>query len=299
MALLTIFTAPKSFSDAHIATIQRNALQSWLQLGPEVEVLLIGDEAGMAETAKELGIKHLPEVKRNPQGTPLIPSIFEVARRNSGAPLMTYVNSDILLMRDLVAAARTVSKTYPRFLLVGQRWDLVVEERIEFTPGWDVRLLKRIEESGRLHPPAGSDYFIFPRDCFTDIPDFAIGRAGWDNWMIYHARRTRWPVVDATHDVIIVHQSHDYSHLPGGQPHYKLPETDENIRLAGGREMTRFTLLDATRRLVDGRLRRRRWTGATLRRVVESHPLLAWNNYAMTERITTLFQRIRVKMERI
>jgi hypothetical protein len=104
--------------------------------------------------------------------------------------------------------------------------------------------------------------------------------------------------VDATHDVTIIHQSHDYRHLPGGQPHYKLPESGENIRLAGGREMTRFTLLDADRRLADGRLRPRRWTGGTLRRFVESYPLLAWNNYALTERVTVFFQRLRAAIER-
>ena len=30
------------------------------------------------------------------------------------------------------------------------------------------------------------------------MPDFAIGRAGWDNWMIYHARQQGWPVIDGT-----------------------------------------------------------------------------------------------------
>ena len=51
-----------------------------------------------------------------------------------------------------------------------------------------LRLLYEVKTRGRLHPPGGSDYFIFPRNCFTKIPNFAIGRAGWDNWMFYHAR---------------------------------------------------------------------------------------------------------------
>jgi hypothetical protein len=116
--------------------------------------------------------------------------------------------------------------------------------------------------------------------------------------MIYHARRSHWALVDATHDVTIIHQSHDYSHLPSSQPHYKLPESDVNIRLAGGREITRFILPDANRRLVNGRLRLRRWTGESIRRAIESYPLLAWNNYTLTERITSLFWRIRSKLER-
>jgi hypothetical protein len=297
MVFLTIFTAPKPFTDAHINVIQRNALATWTRL-PDVEVLLIGEEAGMAEAAREFGLHHLPNVRRNETGTPLVSSIFALARQAGSSPLLAYVNADVLLLPDFVAAARTMAAQAERFLLVSQRWDLDVTEPLEFSDGWQNRLRSAVHGRGRLHPPAGSDYFVFPRECFTDIPDFAIGRAGWDNWMIYEARRRKWPVVDATHDVTIIHQSHDYRHLPGGQPHYKLPESGENIRLAGGRETTRFTLLDADRRLADGRLRPRRWTGGTLRRFVESYPLLAWNNYALTERVTVFFQRLRAAIER-
>ena len=56
MAFLTIFTAPKPFTNPHINIIQRNAIQAWKRLA-DVDVILIGDEAGIPETAKELGIK--------------------------------------------------------------------------------------------------------------------------------------------------------------------------------------------------------------------------------------------------
>jgi len=75
--------------------------------------------------------------------------------------------------------------------------------------------------------------------------------------------------------VMIVHQNHDYSHLPGGMPHYKHPETDENIRLAGGRAMTRFTLLDSNYRLDQGRILSQKMDAARLWRRIEAWPLLA------------------------
>ena len=37
-------------------------------------------------------------------------------------------------------------------------------------------------------------------------------------------------MIDCTPSVMIVHQNHDYSHLPGGKPHYEHPDTNENIR---------------------------------------------------------------------
>ncbi len=248
MARLTLFSAPKPFTDPHIALIQRNAIRSWLHL-PETEVVLVGEEEGLAEAAAELGVRHLPDVRRNAQGTPLVSDIFAQARAVSKAPLLAYVNADIILLPDFVAAARRAAARNERFLLVGQRWDLDVREPLAFAAGWEDALRARARREGQLHPPAGSDYFVFPRGAFEDIPDFAIGRAGWDNWMIYKARREGWPVIDGTPSIFIIHQNHDYRHLPGGQPHYRQPETFENIRLAGGRAVTRFSLLDASHRL--------------------------------------------------
>jgi len=268
MAFLTLFSAPKPFTDPHIAIIQRNAIQSWLRL-PDVEVILLGDEVGLAQVAAEFGVKYVPQVARNSSGTPLISSMFALARQNSHSPLLGIVNADILLLPDLVDSARRLAACCERFVLLGRRWDLDVREPLDFSNGWQFRLRERVRKTGQLHRPAGSDYFIFPRECYTDIPDFAIGRAGWDNWMIYKARREGWPTVDGTHDIIIVHQTHDYRHLPGGVPHYTMPETDENIRLAGGQGNVRYTILDANLRLVDGYLTPPRWSTARLMRQVE------------------------------
>ena len=293
MATLTIFSAPKPFTDPHIATIQRNAIRSWSAQGADVEVILVGEEDGLAETARDLAVMHIPQVERNPQGTPLVSSIFSAARRNGTGELLAYINADILLLPEFLSTARHMTELAEQFILVGQRWDLDVVEEMDFSEGWAIRLRQEIERRGKLHPPTGSDYFIFPRSCYQEIPDFAIGRAGWDNWMIYQARKQGWLAVDATRTISIVHQQHDYAHLPEGKSHRQLPETDENIRLAGGREITRFSLLDVNRRLVAGRLTGRRWDADTMRRMIETTPLLAWNNYKLTAQITNIFHRFK------
>jgi hypothetical protein len=295
MTFLTIFSAPKPFVDLHIRLIQRNAIASWCRLGADVEVILAGEEPGLAETAHEFGVRHLAQVGRNRLGTPLVSSIFGLVQANSTTPLLAYVNADILLLTSFVTMARWMMERKGKFLLVGQRWDLDVGEPLEFSPGWAGRLEDQLQKEGSLHAPAGSDYFIFPRGCFEKIPDFSIGRAGWDNWMIFEARRQGWQTVDATKSITIIHQQHDYAHLPGGQPHHHLPETDENIRLAGGREVTRFSLLDADHQLVNGRLRNRSWNFETLRRAIETYPLLKWNNYSLTAKFTSFFHRLKYK----
>ena len=296
MALITLFTAPKPFTNPHIALIQRNALRSWQALGPEVEVVLIGQEEGLADAAAELGFAHRSDVARNALGTPLVSAIFELGRSFSQSPLLAYVNADIILLSDFVQAARAVSAACERFLIVGQRWDLEVTKELSFTPGWEAVLRAHLQSEGKRHLRAGSDYFIFPRKCFEHIPDFSIGRAGWDNWMIYEARRQSWAVVDATPDVDIIHQNHDYSHLPNSQPHYRLPETGENIRLAGGRRVL-FNLDDATHQLVHGQLVPFPRSWKKFWREVEIHPLLAWGNYSLTQVLFALFHPRRAWYE--
>lgn len=267
MAFITIFTAPKPFSDAHIATIQRNALHNWQSLDG-VEVFLMGDESGMGEVAGELGIRQVAQVRRNEKGTPLVSDMFAQARALSDSPLLMCANADMLFLPDLLASARAASEGERDFLLVGQRWDLDVTERLDFGQDWAGRLARTVRQYGRLHLPAGSDYFIYPRRLFAEMPDFSIGRSGWDNWMIYHARRKGWEVIDATRAITAIHQSHDYSHLPGGQPHYNLEESQENIRLAGG-PTALYTILDADRQMRDGKIVRPQVTFLRLLRQAE------------------------------
>ena len=253
--VLTVFSAPKSFANPHIAIIQRNAVRSWLHLGPDVQAMLVGEETGMAEAAAEYGIRLLPEVRRTESGTPLVSSIFALARQASESPFLGYVNGDIILLPDIVEATRQIAaQVSGPFLLIGQRWDLDVTELLNFSPGWEARLRADVQKHGQLHRPAGSDYFVFPRSAFGEMPDFAIGRAGWDNWMIYHARQQKWPVIDATPAIRIIHQNHNYSHLSGGKPHYDHPESFQNEALAGG-ATNLFMVLDSDRQLVDGRIR--------------------------------------------
>ena len=268
MPLITLFSAPKPFTDPHIAMIQRNAIKSWTLL-PDVEVILLGEETGLAEAAKELGVKHVSHVERNDSGVPLISSMFQLARENSNSKLLCITNADMILMQDFVEAASRSRMLRDEFVLLSQRWDYDITTAIDFAEGWESQLRESVRKQNQLHRPAGSDFFLFPKSCYQDIPNFTIGRAGWDNWMIYKARKENWPVIDCTPSVMIVHQNHDYSHLPGGKSHYEHPETNENIRLAGGQANIRYTILDATHRLADGTLIRPKMTSLRFMRKIE------------------------------
>ncbi len=182
---------------------------------------------------------------------------------------MAYLNADVMLMDDFLPSIDRVAEAFDDYLIVGQRWDLEVETELDFDAVGQQALMQRVRSQARRHPPAGSDYFVFPHRRLGDLPQFALGRAGWDNWMIYAARRAGWPVVDASEAITVIHQDHDYGHLPGAQPHYRLPESRDNVRLGGGLE-TVFTLRDATWELTCDNLHRLGWRRAGLRRWVEA-----------------------------
>jgi hypothetical protein len=252
---VTVFTAPKPFTNPHIATIQRNAIRSWLALGDQVEVILVGDEDGIVEVADGLGVKHLSEVKHNDKGTPLVSSIFSLAHQASESPYLTYANADMIFLSDFLPAVRQVSSYARDFLMVGRRWNLDITEPLSFSNQWEQELRTEIQAKGELYIPYGIDYFVFPRHLYNEVPDFAIGRPAWDNWMVYHASRQKWLVVEATESVTVVHQNHDYSHLPHGKPPYGSEEALRNIALAGGLKNIR-NITDAKYRLVGGKIHR-------------------------------------------
>lgn len=231
--MLTIFTIPKAFR-GHTSIIQTNAIRSWPLLRPEPEIILFGNDEGTADIAAGLGIRHVPDVQRNEYGTPLLNSIFKTAQDIASNPLTCYINADIILLSDFMPAIRQIQM--PSFLLVGQRWDLDLTEAVDFAnPVWEKELRARLAEKGKLHPPSGMDYFVFPRGMYADMPAFAIGRTTWDNWIAYEARALGFPLIDGTEVITAIHQSHDYSNIKGGHAGvWKGPEAELNLELAGG-----------------------------------------------------------------
>lgn len=245
--MLTLFTTPKPFR-GHIKTIQTNAIQSWTRLHPQCEIILFGDEEGTAEIAYRFKAHHVPQVECNEYGTPLISAMFKLAQETAHHPLVGYVNADIILLSDFVPALQRV--LWPIFLVVGRRWDIDIKEPLDFSQAdWEKQLRTQLLKAGKLHPPTGIDYFAFPRGQYRDIPPFAVGRAGWDNWLIYHTRGMKIPVIDATKAITAVHQNHDYSHHPAGKAGVWGGAEAQRNRALIGRHNRLFNVRDATWRL--------------------------------------------------
>ncbi|HLC03738.1 MAG TPA: hypothetical protein VJK02_11925, partial [Anaerolineales bacterium] len=186
--MLTLFSVPKPFR-GHVEAIQKNAIRSWTQLSPPSQVILFGDESGVAEAASEFGITHVPQVERNDYGTPLLDNLFEKAEAMATNDTMCYVNGDIILMNDFTTAIERVRRIKKSFLMVGRRWDVQIDERVDLSqPGREVQLRAYVREYGKPREPDYIDFFVFPRGFFRGLLPFAIGRAAFDNWLLWKAR---------------------------------------------------------------------------------------------------------------
>lgn len=238
--MLTFFTTAKPFR-GHDAIIQRNALQSWKLLHPDVEVILFGDDEGAAEACATCGVRHEPHVKLHQSGVKRLDYIFERAGEMSKHQYLCFANCDIVLMSDFLAAFERARSWRKRFLMVAQRWDTDVTEPIEFTdPQWPFKLRQFAANNGFRQDEYWIDLFLFHKGLYVDMPPLLVGHCYWDNWAIWKALRRCVPVLDCTSFVSPIHQNHGYNPTFGRVKGLALdPISLVNLQLAGGKRHLR------------------------------------------------------------
>ena len=118
-------------------------------------------------------------------------------------------------------------------MMAGRRWDVDLPTAIDFLRaignrawiGWPWRRIG----SGRL---SGSIILCFRGGLYYQhIPEFVVGRPGWDNWLLWYPLSIGVPVVDVSRVVRAVHQNHDYGYHPEGEKGvWEGEEAQENYR---------------------------------------------------------------------
>tara|TARA_B100001250_G_C19817562_1_gene799595 strand:+ start:8253 stop:9125 length:873 start_codon:yes stop_codon:yes gene_type:complete len=208
--MITLFATPKNFTGIY-KIIQKNALKSWRSLSPNIQIIIFGDSDGSKEISDEINAEYVPNVRCSPQGTPYLSDLFKKADQLAKFPIMTFINADIILPEIFIEKVRILTNYKKNFLMVGHRWDMDVNYLIDFNNYKEQNSFwEEARKNSIKHGCTGIDYFIFRRFQWRNIPDFAIGRPGYDNWLLWNARRHLIHVIDATEDIMVVHQNHDY-----------------------------------------------------------------------------------------
>lgn len=215
--MITIFAVPMPFIGQDKIS-QHNAIKSWMRLEPRPEIILAGDDEGVADFAADNGLRHAPGLGRTPDGYVSVQSMFNIANREVRTDVVALVDSDIILMNDF---AETVEKyeTASNFLLGGYRRAVQVPELLGFAPGWEQRLKDRVLSGGQVYKKewgGGSDYHVYRSGLYVDSPDFSLGRGHWDGWVMWHALNEGCELIDCTDEIFAVHQNHPWRSWASG-----------------------------------------------------------------------------------
>ena len=211
--MLTILSTPKAFTGL-FAVIQRNAIESWTKLEPRPEIILFGRDPGTAEICDELGpascARRRDERARHSAAQR---HVHDGSGRWRPTPWCAGRMPTSSSAPTVMRAAQIVTDHPRPAYLVGRRTDIDQLAPLDFFDGWSEQLVARPRREGERKPANWIDYFMFTRGLFVELPPFAIGRPGYDPWLIWRAADLGADVIDATDYVLAVHQRHDYSHV--------------------------------------------------------------------------------------
>lgn len=227
---LTLLSTPKRFSGI-FDVIQTNAITSWTKLAQRPEIILFGRDEGTAELCEELGLIHVADVETTSAGTPLLSDMFMRGQQMASNKVVCWSNADLIFTDSLLDAADIVRRQHRPAYLVGRRRDIEQPNPLDFNSNWQATLAERAHRSGELKPANWVDYFMFNRGLFPELPPFAIGRPGYDLWLIWRAADLGAEIIDATAFVDAIHQRHDYSHVGSRSMAFTGPEAQQNAAI--------------------------------------------------------------------
>jgi GT2 family glycosyltransferase len=186
----------------------------------------------------------------------MLNAIFERMQDDANEPILGYINSDIILLPGLAEGLAAVRARFDAFLMIAGRWNVDEDlPALDFTPGWDERLRDLVLREGEQFSPYGIDLFVFSRGLLREIPPFALGSDYWDNYLVMSTRRRGYPVVDATRQVMLVHQNHALGKYRSAAERRRGPEGLRALALAGDSHAMLGGCPDATHVVVQGEVR--------------------------------------------
>jgi hypothetical protein len=208
--MLTLFASPKAF-EGHTGVIQRNAIRSWAAIRPSLQILLMGNDDGVAEIAEEFGVGHIADVATSERGVPLLADMIRRAEEAATWDVLCYTNADIILTSEWAESVQRVRAVHPDAALMCTPLNIPLTVELDTqAPDWEAGL--RALTVGRPGPsPVGTDVFVFPRGLYAGCPGLVLGGGYWDNWLMWTAAQRSAMAADLTPSVLVLHQDHGTS----------------------------------------------------------------------------------------
>ncbi len=209
--IVTLFT---TLRDVKVRErVHNQTLKNWASLAPavlSVLYLMPNDSDYWKRRATELGWK-LEQVPRTRDGVPVLKDMYNVTSEKYPSPFIGFANADTMFGNSLVETL--VGLTQNNKTLVHGRMSLIVGRRrriqdfkINDTSG---EYVDSIAPHLKMYPKFAQDYFLFGNGGkfhWDRVPDFVVGRLGYDNWLVVMAQRWNIILIDGTETLHNLHQ---------------------------------------------------------------------------------------------
>ena len=157
--------------------------------------------------------------------------MFLEAEKQFDSYFYAYANADILFDESLIKTLEAVMTSDPasaHILITGRRTNVDTNKAIT-----SLTEVTQMMSGKAPFMAAAQDYFISTKDGYDwrNIPDFVVGRVGYDNWLVVHAIVAKMAVIDATDTLGALHQTG----VGGDMEGWKVPKEElyHNYHQAG------------------------------------------------------------------
>ncbi len=189
--------------------IHFNTIHSWGLLRPYLQPVLFAESLNdeMSYLLMRNGWKVLP-IPKFREGLPVVSEMVVTAIKNFDAIYYGYANADILFDESLILTLLTLHNEKSKLdkFIIGRRVNYVLE--VKDVVG-SLGQIRTMATSGTIFMSQAMDYFISTKQGFpwSSIPQFVVGKRGYDNWIVIHASTLSLRTVDATNSILCLHQS--------------------------------------------------------------------------------------------
>ncbi len=236
--VISFISAFKKFKPPY-GMIQHSAMYSWN--ANNIEVFVPDNEVGVKDACQSYpNIKLIPDVKRAREmgfsnQSPMVKDLIAKALPLINTPMVALINSDIIIQPDFIERIEKILKEYGfDIYMVGTRFDIKLDIHISSEETY-----KQVLSSERKSYDGSTSSDIFIASKFTwrkivhEMPDFILGRYGWDNWLHMIAELKGYRKFNCTDALTILHCEHDHKHIVLQEKAEKqsAPSSQHNLKL--------------------------------------------------------------------
>jgi len=236
--LISFVTAFKKFKPPY-SRIQHSVMYSWR--ANNIETFTPENEVGIKEACQGYSnVKMIPGVKRARElgfsnQSPIVKDMIAKALPLVNTTMIGLVNSDIIIESDFSERVEKIVRKYGYDIyLIGTRYNIPLDTLIDSEKSYE-KVLK--EKREMFDTSTSSDIFIASkftwRKIIHEMPEFILGRYGWDNWLHTIAEIKDYRRFNCTKALTTLHCEHDHRHiiLQEKIPKQAAPSSQHNFNL--------------------------------------------------------------------